>query len=389
MSDSETPTATAEAILEKDTVQAVSGQESDPISLEDVEAELSRRIRALQTSPEEMILPVRMSNLLIWCDNPALAEQVTAMVPDILSQHPARVILLVGNHGEGPDEIITTVTVRVHPVKSDRVLCSEQITLRARGMAVARLPYVVYSLLVGDLPINLWWAAPVPPPLGGEFFHELGARTDLVVFDSIGWPDPPRGVLAVANWIGNLEKTTSQSRWRLGADLNWRRLKYWRRLLTQALDPAVAPGFLPTISEVTLEHGPHAVVQAWELLSWLASRLGWRVQAGKVQPGVELSWQFNAPHGKVRVRICRMEDGLPVIYRMRIAGPNKVLSFTVGSERRLAVFDEGTRSAPRTLSVQPTSLAELVGRELSDRDYDRVFRDSLEVARVLAQSVMH
>ena len=30
-----------------------------------------------------------------------------------------------------------------------------------------------------------------------------------------------------------------------------------------------------------LEHGPHAVVQAWELASWLTRQLGWKAQGGK------------------------------------------------------------------------------------------------------------
>ena len=46
------------------------------------------------------------------------------------------------------------------------------------------------------------------------------------------------------------------------------------------------------MSEIVVEHGPHAVVQAWELMSWFSSQLGWQVLTGKVQPGVELSWRF-------------------------------------------------------------------------------------------------
>src|SRR5262249_17242424 len=141
-----------------------------------------------------------------------------------------------------------------------------------------------------------WWAAAVPPPLGGELFHELAKNADQVIFDSMGWRDPPRGMAAVVNWIMQSEGGPGQRR-RLTGDLNSRRLKYWRRLLSQALDPATAPGMLESITDVTLEHGPHAVIQAWELVFWMAARLGWRVQSGKIDPGVEMVWQFRAKIG--------------------------------------------------------------------------------------------
>ena len=46
----------------------------------------------------------------------------------------------------------------------------------------------------------------------------------------------------------------------MASDLNWRRLKYWRRLLLQALEPASAPGAAETVSEVLVEHGPAAQI---------------------------------------------------------------------------------------------------------------------------------
>jgi len=41
-------------------------------------------------------------------------------------------------------------------------------------------------------------------------------------------------------------------RWRVASDLNWRRLKYWRRLLTQALDPTAAAGAAESATEIVV-----------------------------------------------------------------------------------------------------------------------------------------
>ena len=55
---------------------------------------------------------------------------------------------------------------------------------------------------------------------------------------------------------------------------------------------------------------------------------------------------------------------------------------------RLATFLEGVDAAPRTQTLPPLSPAELVGKQLSDRERDPVFRESMAVAQVLAQSLL-
>ena len=142
-----------------------------------------------------------------------------------------------------------------------------------------------------------------------------------------------------------------------------------------------------------VEHGPHAVVQAWELVSWLATRLGWRVQAGRLQEGVEIGWDVAAPHGPLHIRIVRLSEGRPVVYRLRIActleGKPGALNIVNEDGQHLTVVPEGIEAAPRTMVVKTEGLAELAGRQLSDREYDSIFHDSMAVAQTLAQSVLH
>jgi glucose-6-phosphate dehydrogenase assembly protein OpcA len=274
-----------------------------------------------------------------------------------------------------------------HGVKT----CTEEVTLLARGRGSDHLPYAVRSLLMGDLPTNLWWASRTPPPLAGTLLNDLAEYAQQVLYDSLGWLEPARGVVAVATWISGVERSARRG-WRVVSDLNWRRLKYWRRLLAQPLDPGAAPGALETITEVRIEHGPHAVIQAWLLVSWLVSRLGWQVAAGRVEPGTEISWHVRAPHGLVTLRIRRLSEGPAQVTRMRIAcaldGKPGALNFIAEDSRRLTVQPEGADAAPRTLTVQPQPLSELIARQLSDREHDQVFHESMAVAGTLARSVL-
>lgn len=358
---------------------------------ERIEQELTRQLSEIEALDELSARRVHMSNLVVFCDRADLAEAVAAEVPAVVRVHPARVLLLIGE--PGPESTGAAASVHTWCQSRGRLhLCSEQVTLRARGRGVEQLPYLVRGLLVGDLPTNLWWASRQPPSLAGPLLHELAEHAQQIIYDSLGWAEPARGVAAVAAWLERFERGPGQGRWRVASDLNWRRLKFWRRLLTQALDPATAPGAAASITEVRVEHGPHAVVQAWELVSWLASRLGWRVRAGRVEPGVEITWHFDAGRGPVRVQLHRLADGPSALRRLRVAcsldGKLGALNAVAEDERRLSVFPEGSDAAPRTVLVQPLPTADLVGRQLSDRERDPVFCESMAVAQVLAQSVL-
>jgi glucose-6-phosphate dehydrogenase assembly protein OpcA len=362
------------------------------VPLGDIEAELSRQMRALQGVEVTPVLRARMSNLVIFCDRKDTAESVAAQVPDIVAVHPARVLLLIGEPGPENADIAATVHVRGHRLDSRQQACSEQVTLQAAGASVARLPFAVRALQIGDLPTNLWWASSQPPPLAGPLLYELAEHAQQIMYDSLGWLEPARAVAATGTWLEQIERESANGRWRVASDLNWRRLKYWRRLLAQALNPASAPGAAESVSEISVEHGPHAVIQAWELMSWLASLLGWQVLTGKVRPGLEIGWRFASSQGEPRLRIRRLEQGPPEIRRVRIAcqleGKPVMLNLVAESELRLAILLEGVDAAPRTMNVPKRTPAELIGRQLSDREPDPVFRESMAVAQVFAKSLL-
>ena len=72
----------------------------------------------------------------------------------------------------------------------------------------------------------------------------------------------------------------------------------------------------------------------------------------------------------------------------QLEGKPGALNLVVVDEQRLAVQLEGVEAAPRTLTTPPQPPAEVVGRQLSDRGRDPVFRESMAVAQVLARSLL-
>ena len=363
-------------------------QDAIPLAL--VERELARQLGEGSQDANAPTLRARLSNLVIYCNSASQAEMIGLAVPEIVAVHPARVLMLMG---EPSPEAPLRVTLHAwHQLGIKLKICSEQVTLTAGGRHVEQLPYAVRELLIGDLPTNLWWAAPLPPPLAGHFLYELAERAQQIVYDSVAWTEPARGVVAVSAWLAKVHQPSSAGQWRVAADLNWRRLKFWRRTLSQASRSEHGPGALESITEVLVEHGPHAVIQAWELVSWLASRLHWKVQIGKVQPNVEITWEVVAPHGMLRVRIRRLADGPSEVRKVRIScnlgGKPQALNIAVEKGMQLAVVLEGLETAPRTVAVKSSTLSQLVIQQLSNRERDPAFQQSMAVAEVFARTVL-
>lgn len=358
------------------------------VNMNEVERELKQQMMALQGGAGPL-QRARMSNLVIFTDSLERSIEINEEVPHIATVHPSRTILLVGEPGRDR-ELSARVTVRPLAHGAKRYALSEMVTLHASGSYVDRLAFAVRSLLIGDLPVNLWWSSHVPPPFAGTLLYDLSEKAQQVMYDSIGWPSPARGVVATANWLEQVERPGG--RWRVASDLNWRRLKYWRRLISQALEPASARGAMESVSEVRIDHGPHASIQGWLLASWLMCLLGGRVQAGRATPGVEMVWRCVLPKGEARVCLHRLEEGPPSVRSVRIGclmdGKPSVLVLTPDGPNRLAARIEGSDVAARTVTTAGMSAVDLVGRQLSDRERDPEFRAGMAVAGVMAQSLI-
>jgi glucose-6-phosphate dehydrogenase assembly protein OpcA len=361
------------------------------VPLRDVEQELRHQRLRLQGENDPPAQLVRMSNLVIYCESQLSADVILAQVPSIIAVHPARVLLLVADPNRTAPDLTAQVYVKGQPMSERRKSCSELVVLTTSMDERDRLPFAVRSLVIGELPSNLWWAVPTPPPLAGIFLDDLGENAQQIIYDSVGWTDPVRGIAATARWLEDVEKVTPGGRWRVASDINWRRLKYWRRLVNQALDPATAHEARETISEIAIEHGPHSFVRVCQLLCWISQRSGWEVETGKFRLGVETSWRFTSPGGSVRARIIRQDHEIAGLRRIRIVckqeGKPTTLVLASEADTRLAIRREGD-GEPRTVLIPPRSPEELIGRQLSDRERDAAFRDSMVVAGRLAQCVL-
>ena len=321
-----------------------------------------------------------MSNLIIYCDGEEQARHAVEHVAEIVEGHPARVLLLVAE-AQADHELSARIAVHYRCISAATQLCGEYVELHFDPLAMERAASVVRSLLIGDLPTALWWFSTTPPALSGAVFGVLANMVHQIIYDSIGWLQPIRSVRAMARWVKDGETVVF--------NLVWRRLKPWRRILAQTLDPSVSPQALAGLELVELEHGPHALPMAWLLVGWLAARLGWQARSGRAHKDNWIEWEFRSSHAPVVVRIRRYESGPPQIESFKLTwrevNNNKGHARYRHEGNLLRLDSEGSSLPPAVMPVLNPHIEQMIVAQLAHRAVDTLFQQAVAVVDTMAK----
>lgn len=250
--------------------------QAEHVALADVEPALDGLWReANEQALASTGMPLTRNTVLSLVACASDAEQAQAAVEasdEVTAQHPARTIVLLPQPSDDPPRIETTATV--HREGSGRAACySEAIVVHAFGDAARHMPGVVLPLVVSGLPTFLWWLG--EPPWGSVLLDALVDGADRLIIDSCEFDDPDRGLGAAAELMRHKQSRVALS------DFNWTRQAPWRELVAQFFDSATLRPYLTGIDRVTVEYAageeeePVNTAQAYLLIGWLASRLGW------------------------------------------------------------------------------------------------------------------
>lgn len=364
------------------------------VELQAVEEELVRlRLSApctvgSESADDQPITRACMSNLIVYCDNSADADALAPQFGLMARRHPARIVLLVGEDSEQSQGIVAQVTAGVTQLGKRRQISSEQVRISASPDGRGRLASAARPLLIGDLPTALWWNSNQPPPTGGDLFHELQDMAGSIIYDSRGWRDPRKGLIATANWaLGAQERT-------LITDLAWMRTRFWRRLFSESLAPHVLPGALNHIERIELEHGPHALPMVWLFVGWLAHCLSWKPEGGKVGSDRHLIMKFSSANGPVQIDISRDDNGPAEIRRATVisrgvgpTGAKLEAEFEALDSERVAIRIDNSCSGGKTenfLSAPNDPPILMLAWQLANRTGQAEFREALGIARTMA-----
>ena len=334
------------------------------------------------------VLRACLLNLLVYVPHNRAAREVEDIVSEITGSHPCRAILIIANRDDPDSYLKAKVTSKCTlQSASSKQVCCEQVTIEAGGEEVFEAPSAVAPLLLSDLPVYLWWRGGLQ--LGDRVFKRLADASDRVVIDSADFASPYGDLLSLAALMGQRHRGPAFS------DLNWARLIAWRGLLAGFHDVARYKRSLENLAAVTVEYAPPAIddgaiaPRALSLVGWLASRLGWTLNADSVtRSSSKTAFEFQTNGRVISVEFvatqnAAIEPGRLALVTLASAtsGHNFVVRRSSDRTRiETEVAVDAERTSQRVLSYENWSEAELLGRELEILGHDRVYEEAVLAA---------
>lgn len=248
-------------------------------------------------------------NLIVHSDGEEEFLRTKRLIDEVSETVPARIISLHETSGaaeslgyDNPDEAVPIrAFVEANFRRSGsgrREVVAEEITLEAPRMAGPRLPGLVRSLLLADVPTALLVRNPTSD---SAWLPRLAPEVERFIFDSGRLPHA-EALVRVESLLRSLYRKESGG----GlanvdiVDLGWLRLWPWRILVASLFDSPDAAKALREVNELVLHHAPDGEPAAHLLSGWLCGRLRLRWQATHERGVFTLS---NPSGHAVRLRI--------------------------------------------------------------------------------------
>lgn len=339
-----------------------------------IERELAQLWTQSSMAGGQPLIRARTLNLVVCTHAPEERDRIAGMLSALAQSHPSRSIIFCVDR-DGPAGIDAEIATDCHRI-SDHLLCYEQITLNVAGPASAHLTAIVEPLLVSHLPTYVWWMD--DPPLSDDAFQDVLAIADRVILDSLQFAAPEPGLVALDTLIRRGIVVVN--------DLNWQRITPWREIVAQFFNGEAGLTHLAALDSVAICCGQGNRAQAFLLLGWLVSRLGWQIQAGGVRtvdtatrPGHPVTLTVDTGSGK-RGAILRIE------LHSTVTGGEA--HFEVERHDDQMVTTMGGTDMPelcRTTLLQWPEESELLQSEFSVRTHDGVFEAAIHAASRLGR----
>ena len=357
------------------------------VDVEAIERELTRLWKdASEESADPLSTPVVRAcslNFIVFSEDEHQLDELWEMVGEVTVEHPARIFLLAANRRAATAKLDAWISARCSlPVPGGKQVCCEQITLIGGGEETAKLPSIVTSLLVPDVPSVLLWKSGVDEHDG--ILRSLSAVVNRVLIDS---SDDPTSLDTLRAWGAFVDRAEVHVTF---GDLAWTHLTPWRSMLANAFNPPTMRPLLRDIGAVTVSYSRtkeprhSGLSQALLLAGWLAVRLQWQtIEAMKVQEGGTFSALFRSGDRRIAVALC------PVEPRQGLAGGIESITLALGASSSVKVkttahrdcaaltirSEHGTSEEVLTVMIDKPE-AVLVAQELEvltrDRGYEAV-----------------
>ncbi len=307
-------------------------------------------------------------------------DPVETEILDLLSaEHPARTFLIATKQSHTSKSIESWVAAKCSiPLPGEKQVCSEQIHLTAGVNHSEKIPSVVTSLLVPDVPVVLWHRGTEAIP--SELFETLQELSDFTILDSAADADLDRcrALLGMDDSPGF-------------GDLAWERGQPWRTLLAQVFDPPSERELLDHLTRVSIRYDGNlqrprtGLSSAMLFAGWLCQSLGLHSERGfRREAKGTITGKFTLRGKPVRLEIANEQrnkiQGDPIRLLLMEFGKSSITLSVNDSENFFHCVrrDKDGKEEERSIPRRGLSDAGMVSRLLTALTPDPAFLLSLK-----------
>ncbi len=241
-----------------------------------IEKELSKIWEALSSPTEGKNRRMRacLFNLILVTDKNARAAYVRGIAEKVIEKFPSRVLFVTIDRQSKEDILRTGVSVLSSNESASDIAC-DLIEFEVTSVSAVRVPFVLLSHILPDLPVYLLWAE--DPILDNPLAYQLERFCTRLIFDSESSSNLP---LFAKSLLQHIETSHCDI-----ADLNWARTESWRTLLRATFHSNERLAELSDARSIKLIYNAtstdffcHTRIQSIYLQGWLAGQLGWTLK---------------------------------------------------------------------------------------------------------------
>jgi glucose-6-phosphate dehydrogenase assembly protein OpcA len=342
--------------------------ELETVDIEEIRREL-KNLWAAEAVDNDHTIRAQTHNLIVYTEAPS--SQLTATVERLIAmtiERPGRVLLVHADLNQ-PDLLEAAVTSYCRMV-NHRQVCGEMVIFNVGAARRDELHNAVIALLMPSLPVYVWWDEPYTTD--DHLAEHILPEADRILIDTSEYDSLAQ--------LGPLR--TLQHR-RL-SDLMWSYLTPWRRLLARLWDAGHAREALRQADELRITYaGAEGRAQAHLLAAWLASRLGWALEAAQ-DDGTAQVWSHPSG-GSCNIGLHRVDEEVEGLHDVGIAFDSRVLGLTYTPDTSCVVVTAEQSAAARYPIGRVTRTSALT--EELDAGLDPAYEDALDTLLTLLDNL--
>jgi glucose-6-phosphate dehydrogenase assembly protein OpcA len=228
-----------------------------------IKAELNR---LRESQPDSNQTKASLFNLIIYVHDANRLDYFKKIINMVLEQFPCRIIFIQR------DPATQQSTLQVEALQGTSGI-SDQLSIKASGEGLDRVPFLIYPHLFPDIPIYLFWSPDLTKDTA--ILPHIKKYATRIIIDSENTDDLQGFCLSI---LKQLESTSSNI-----VDMNWFRIAGWKQIISRAFDSKDRIDLLGKASAIKIIYNylpklnaSQPKTQAVYLQAWLAASLNWK-----------------------------------------------------------------------------------------------------------------